>query len=64
MHGTADQLAPLAGAKMLADTISSTDKKLIPYEGLYHEILNEPERQQVMDDMCQWLTAQLAVATA
>jgi alpha-beta hydrolase superfamily lysophospholipase len=64
MHGTADQLAPLAGAKMLAGTISSTDKKLIPYEGLYHEILNEPEQQQVMDDMCEWLSAHLAVADA
>jgi alpha-beta hydrolase superfamily lysophospholipase len=64
MHGTADQLAPLAGAKMLAGTISSTDKKLIPYEGLYHEILNEPEQQQVMNDMCEWLSAHLAVADA
>jgi alpha-beta hydrolase superfamily lysophospholipase len=64
MHGTADQLAPLAGAKMLAATISSTDKELIPYEGLYHEILNEPEQQQVMDDMCEWLAAHLAVADA
>jgi acylglycerol lipase len=64
MHGTADQLAPLAGAKMLAGTISSADKKLIPYEGLYHEILNEPEQQQVMDDMCAWLTAHMPIAAA
>ena len=64
LHGTADRLAPLAGAKMLAATIGSTDKKLIPYEGLYHEILNEPEQQQVMDDMCAWLTAHMAVAAA
>jgi alpha-beta hydrolase superfamily lysophospholipase len=64
MHGTADQLAPLAGAKMLAGTISSTDKKLITYDGLYHEILNEPEQKQVMDDMCAWITAHIAVPAA
>jgi alpha-beta hydrolase superfamily lysophospholipase len=64
MHGTADQLAPLAGAKMLAGTISSTDKRLIPYEGLYHEILNEPEQQQVMDDMSEWLASHLGAAAS
>lgn len=64
MHGTADQLAPIAGSKMLVGTISSADKRLIPYEGLYHEILNEPEQQQVLDDMCEWLTAHAVVAAA
>jgi alpha-beta hydrolase superfamily lysophospholipase len=42
---------------MLAEKISSADKKVIPYEGLYHEIFNEPEREQVLDDMCAWLKA-------
>jgi alpha-beta hydrolase superfamily lysophospholipase len=57
MYGTADQLAPPAGSKMLAEKISSADKKVIPYEGLYHEIFNEPEREQVLDDTCAWLKA-------
>jgi alpha-beta hydrolase superfamily lysophospholipase len=60
MYGTADALAPPAGSKMLAGTISSADKKVIPYEGLYHEILNEPEQQQVLDDICAWLDAHLS----
>ncbi|MDP9188396.1 MAG: hypothetical protein M3O25_04020 [Actinomycetota bacterium] len=34
---------------------SSADKKLIEYDGLYHEILNEPEQDQVMDDLVAWL---------
>lgn len=55
MFGTADQLAPPAGSKMLNERISATDKTLIPYEGLYHEIFNEPEQQQVLDDLCAWL---------
>jgi alpha-beta hydrolase superfamily lysophospholipase len=64
MYGTADKLAPPAGSKMLAGTISSEDKKVIAYDGLYHEILNEPEQRQVMDDMCAWLAAHMPVAAA
>ena len=47
MYGTEDKLAPPAGSVMLSERIAATDKTLIPYEGLYHEILNEPEQQQV-----------------
>jgi acylglycerol lipase len=60
MYGTADKLAPPAGSVMLSERIGSTDKTTIPYEGLYHEILNEPEQQQVMDDMVGWLNAHIA----
>ena len=42
---------------MLGERIGAADKTVIPYEGLYHEILNEPEQQRVMDDMCAWLAA-------
>jgi lysophospholipase len=59
MYGTADGLCPPAGSVMLADRISSPDKTLTPYEGLYHEILNEPEQRQVLDDICTWLGAHI-----
>ncbi len=36
---------------MLGERIGAADKTVIPYQGLYHEILNEPEREQVMDDI-------------
>jgi acylglycerol lipase len=64
MYGTEDKLAPPAGSVMLSERIAATDKTLIPYEGLYHEILNEPEQQQVMDDMCAWLSAHIGVPAA
>ncbi len=60
MYGTADQLCPPAGSKMLAERIGANDKTFRPYEGLYHEILNEPEQDQVMDDMCAWLAARVS----
>lgn len=35
--------------------ISSPDKKLITYPALYHEIFNEPEKDQVFSDLKSWL---------
>ena len=55
MYGTADGLCPIAGSAMLADRIGVTDVTVKGYEGLYHEILNEPEQAVVLDDMCAWL---------
>jgi alpha-beta hydrolase superfamily lysophospholipase len=64
MYGTEDRLAPPAGSQMLAERIGAGDKTLKPYEGLYHEILNEPEHEQVMDDMCAWLQARVSAVAA
>jgi len=55
MYGTADQLVPPEGSAMLGQRIGSADKTVKPYNGLYHEILNEPEQQQVLDDLVEWL---------
>jgi acylglycerol lipase len=60
MYGTDDRLCPPQGSVMLAERIGSPDKTLKAYHGLYHEILNEPERDQVLDDLCAWLSAQVA----
>jgi alpha-beta hydrolase superfamily lysophospholipase len=57
MHGTADLLADPEGSRQLYDRAESGDKVLRLYEGLYHEILNEPERAQVLTDMVEWLDA-------
>ena len=60
LHGGSDSLTDVAGSKELHEAISSTDKKITVYDGLYHEIFNEPERIAVMTDMKDWLEAQLA----
>jgi acylglycerol lipase len=62
MYGTADALCPPAGSIMLNERIGAADKTLKAYDGLYHEILNEPEQDQVLSDMCAWLAAHVAVA--
>jgi acylglycerol lipase len=55
MVGTADRLVPPDASRMVADRAGSADKRLIEYDGLYHEILNEPEQDRVMGDLVAWL---------
>lgn len=57
LHGTGDLLADPEGSRQLYDRSQSVDKDLRLYEGLYHEILNEPEKAQVLADMVGWLDA-------
>lgn len=55
MVGTDDRLAEPIGSERLVERASSPDKTLRRYEGLYHELLNEPERERVLADMVAWL---------
>jgi alpha-beta hydrolase superfamily lysophospholipase len=55
LQGTADRISDPSGSKMLFDGVGSKDKTLKLYEGFYHEIFNDPERQQVFLDMENWL---------
>ncbi len=59
LQGGGDRLVDPAGAQMLYDKVASVDKKLIVYEGFYHEVFNEPERDLVLSDLEQWLEAHL-----
>ena len=59
MHGTADRLANPKGSEVLYERISSRDKTLKLYDGFYHEIFNEPEREQVFKDMETWLVTHI-----
>jgi alpha-beta hydrolase superfamily lysophospholipase len=59
MHGAADRLSDPASSKMLFDGVGSRDKTLKLYEGFYHEIFNDPEREKVFTDMETWLNLHL-----
>lgn len=61
--GTADRLCPPAGAEIIRDAIGSQDLTATAYPGLFHEIMNEPERELVLDQIVSWLDAHAAVAT-
>lgn len=59
MHGTGDRTVPCSASQRLYDCAHSPDKTLKLYEGLYHEIFNEPERAQVWADLADWLLSHL-----
>ncbi len=59
LHGTADRICALTGSAMVHDAVSSPDKTLRHYQGLYHEVFNEPERQAILTDLVSWLNQHL-----
>ena len=63
LHGEDDSLTASEGSRFLDSKLSSDDKKLIIYPGLFHEIFNEPEREQVLADMTGWLDERVAAGT-
>ena len=57
LQGAGDKIVDPAGAPMLYEKASSKDKTLKIYEGLYHEVHNEPEREKMFKDLENWLQA-------
>jgi lysophospholipase len=55
MHGREDQLTMVKGAHIILERSGSRDTMVKIYDGLYHEIHNEPEQEQVFEDMLYWL---------
>ncbi len=60
MHGTADRLTDVGGSRALAATATEADVTAHYYEGLYHEVFNEPERERVIADLLAWVDGVLA----
>ncbi len=58
-HGEEDKIVPKEISEDLYRTIASKDKDLIIYQGLYHEILNERTKDQVIMDMVSWLNKRI-----
>jgi alpha-beta hydrolase superfamily lysophospholipase len=55
-HGTADSLVPLAAVYPIYQHLGiAKSRTLQVYEGLYHEVYNEPEHDRVIGDLEAWL---------
>ncbi|UCE98181.1 MAG: lysophospholipase [Dehalococcoidia bacterium] len=61
MQGSEDKLVSPDGSKKTFQMVSSTDKTLKIYEGLYHEIMNEPEKDMVYKDISEWISKRLSL---
>jgi len=60
LQGGADTQVDRGDAQRVYDGASSADKSVRIFPGLYHEILNEPEREQVLEVILDWLRRHLA----
>ena len=59
LYGKDDEVADPSFAEAFFATAGSADKKLIHYEGFYHELFNEVGREQVFADVAAWLAERL-----
>ena len=57
-HGSADRICPVQGSRQFA---SKLGEKVTyqEWEGLYHETHNEPEQEQVLATMLDWLESRV-----
>jgi alpha-beta hydrolase superfamily lysophospholipase len=63
MIGSADRLVPIQGSRDLVGALSGPDVTLKVYQGLYHEIFNEPESDEVLGELVVWLDAHRPIQT-
>ena len=59
LHGASDELTDPDGSRRLYERAASSDKTLTLFDGLRHEILNEPEKLQVLAAITEWLDRHL-----
>lgn len=64
IHGTADRLVPIESSRAMVGRFGSDDVTLVEEEGLFHEVLNEPEQQRVLDTITAWIGERLDAPSA
>ena len=57
LHGDKDVLTNPQGSRELFQKAKATDKTFKLYPGLYHDLLHEPEKDQVYADILAWLNS-------
>ena len=64
MHGTADKNTNPSGSQHFYDAAGSTDKTLRLYEGGFHDLVNDIDKEIVMLDIKIWLDPRTTAAVA
>ena len=54
MHGESDVLVPISGSRIMYERVGSSDKTIHTYPKMQHEILNEIDRQGVLQTIVDW----------
>lgn len=64
IHGTDDKATRYEGSQYFYDHVGSRDKTLKLYEGGYHDLLNDIDKQTVMADILAWVNERITAKTA
>jgi acylglycerol lipase len=59
IHGTADKATKPSGSRRFYEMASSSDKTLKIYEGHYHDLLADIDKEVVMSDIQAWIDKRL-----
>lgn len=59
LHGTDDTVTDPEASRKLHREASSADKTIELYRGCLHDLLFEPEKEEVIDNIISWLNARL-----
>jgi acylglycerol lipase len=59
LHGSDDQVTDPKGSQELYDQASTKHKNIILYDGLLHDILFEPQKEEITQDIIRWLDQRL-----
>jgi acylglycerol lipase len=57
VQGSADKLVDPQATQEFFDQAQSADKTIAMYNGLYHEVFNEPEKNEVLQAVKEWMDA-------
>ena len=57
LHGTADKATKPSGSQFFYDTVGASDKTLKLYEGHFHDLLNDVDKETVLADIQTWIDA-------
>ncbi len=53
--GEGDRITSVEASHDFFERYGANDKDCINYPGLYHELFNEPEKEQILHDVTEWL---------
>lgn len=59
MHAKSDMIVPMYWSINWLNASASKDKSMVVWNGLYHETMNEPVRDQIIDYALNWINARL-----
>jgi alpha-beta hydrolase superfamily lysophospholipase len=62
LHGTLDKVTKPSGSQLFYDTAGAADKTLKLYDGHYHDLLNDVDKEKVLADITGWINTRVPTA--